>query len=122
MAQMVGKRVPKGIRAGALVALDLPGVHRAYRSASGCTILCAQEPARAAPAGIWLPPEAKLLWHVSVAHAHRYPTWDELADIRYELIPDDVTMAMLLPPIDDYVNAHDFCFHLWQIEDRRDGQ
>lgn len=124
MSRMV--RNPVGRRAGVLTeielpgpAADLPGEHRAYRSASGCHVICALEPIRAAPAGIWLPPAATLLWHVSISHEHRYPTWDEIADIRYELVPDDVTMAMLLPPSGEYVNLHDHCFHLWQIEDRR---
>lgn len=88
-------------------------------TASGCSVICAHEPALAAPSGIWLPPEATLLWHLSIAHRHRYPTWDEIADVRYELVPSDVTMAMLLPPPGEYVNEHDHCFHLWQIEDRR---
>lgn len=96
---------------------ELPGRHRAYLSASGCSIIVAYEPAPAAPAGIWLPSWS--LWHLSIAHPDRYPTWDEIADVRYELIPDDVTMAMLLPPRDEYVNAHAHCFHLWQINGRR---
>lgn len=126
MSRAVGQRVPKGRRAGALTEMslpvpmqDLPGECRAYRTASGCSVLCALEPARKAPAGVWLPPGALLLWHLSLAHQHRYPTWDEVADVRYELVPDDVTMAMLLPPPESYVNAHEHCFHLWQIDDRR---
>ena len=39
--------------------------------------------------------------------------------MRYELVPAEVTMALLLPPPDEYVNAHEHCFHLWQIDDRR---
>lgn len=119
-------RTAKGRRAGKLTEeavtgplATLPGDHRAYRTASGCTVFCAREPALRAPAGIWLPPGELLLWHLSIAHAHRYPTWDEIADVRYELVPGDVTMAMLLPPPDSYVNAHEHCFHLWQIDDRR---
>jgi len=72
-----------------------------------------------APAGVWLPPEALELWHVSISHPSRYPTWDEIADVRYALVPDDVTLAMLLPPRSEYVNAHPTTMHLWQIEDRR---
>lgn len=85
-------------------------------------MIVAHEPARKAPAGIWLPPGALLLWHLSIAHEARYPTWDEVADARYELVPDDVTLAMLLPPRDEYVNANRHCFHLWQIEDRRSDE
>lgn len=98
---------------------SLPGRHRAFRSESGCGIIVGLEPARSAPAGVWVPPEALELWHVSISHPARYPTWDEIADARYALVPDEVTMAMLLPPRAEYVNAHDRCFHLWQIDDRR---
>jgi hypothetical protein len=59
-------------------------------------------------------------WHMSIAHPSRYPEWDLVADARYQFIPDDVHMAMLLPPSDQYVNAHPNCFHLWSVEDRRD--
>jgi len=97
----------------------LPGRHRAYRSASGCGVIVGLEPARSAPAGVWVPPEALELWHVSISHPDRYPTWDEVADVRYELVPDGVTMALLLPPRDEYVNVHATTMHLWQIEDRR---
>jgi hypothetical protein len=102
------------------VTAELPGHHRAFRAqGSGCHVIVAQEPAGQAPAGIWVPVEALTLWHLSISHPHRYPTWDEIADARYELVPDDVTMALLLPPPVEYVNEHDTCFHLWQIDDRR---
>ncbi|HEY7620314.1 MAG TPA: hypothetical protein VH834_11105 [Solirubrobacteraceae bacterium] len=119
-------RTARGRRAGALTeervpapTRSLPGSHQAYRTASGCSVICGLEPARQAPAFIWLPPDELQIWHLSIAHAHRYPTWDEIADVRYELVPDDVTMALLLPPPGEYVNAHEHCFHLWQIDDRR---
>jgi hypothetical protein len=121
-------RTAKGRRAGKLTPLavpaptrDLPGRHSAYSTASGCNVIVGHEPALEAPLGIWLPPGELLLWHLSVSHQHRYPTWDEIADVRYELVPDDVTMALLLPPPQEYINAHEFCFHLWQIDDRRAG-
>lgn len=98
---------------------QLPGSHRAYESGSGCNVILGREPVRGAPSGIWLPPGERMLWHLSISHPSRYPSWDEIADARYELIPDDVTVALLLPPRDEYVNAHPYCFHLWQIEDRR---
>lgn len=82
----------------------LAGEHAAFVSASGCSVIVEHE---------------LLLWHLSIAHPDRYPTWDEIADARYRLVPDDVTMAMLLPPSDEYVNEHPHCFHLWQVDDRR---
>lgn len=54
-------------------------------------------------------------WHLSISHPRRYPTWDEIADARYRFIPDEVTMAMLLPPRGEYVNVHETCMHLHQV-------
>lgn len=55
-------------------------------------------------------------WHLSMSCASRYPTWDELAKARYELIPDAVTMVMLLPPQAEYVNLHSTTLHLWEVK------
>jgi hypothetical protein len=55
---------------------------------------------------------AEFGWHLSISHPWRYPTWDEIAAARYALVPDAVTMAMVLPPSDEYVNLHPNCFHL----------
>jgi len=58
-------------------------------------------------------------WHLSISHPSRYPTWDEIKAARYQLTPHNITMAMILPPPNEYVNIHENCFHLWQVEDRR---
>lgn len=55
------------------------------------------------------------LLHMSIAHPHRYPTWDEIRDIRYQLLPDEKTFGILLPPRAQYVNIHPDCFHLHEI-------
>jgi hypothetical protein len=63
------------------------------------------------------------LAHLSISHRRsdgtrlpgRYPTWEEIKDARYRFAPLDVTMAMLLPPQDQYVNDHPTTFHLWQV-------
>jgi hypothetical protein len=54
-------------------------------------------------------------WHLSISHPRRNPTWEEIKQARYEFCPHDVTLAMILPPTDEYVNIHNFCFHLHQI-------
>jgi hypothetical protein len=62
-------------------------------------------------------------WHLSISHRTndrpprpgRYPEWGEVTEARYRFVPDDVTMAMLLPPKAEYVNVHETCFHLWQV-------
>jgi hypothetical protein len=59
---------------------------------------------------------------MSISVAGRYPTWDEIADARYDLLPSKgMDMALVLPPLEDYVNiAPDAgleVFHLWEIRD-----
>ncbi len=54
-------------------------------------------------------------WHLSISHPTRYPVWDEIRDARYDLIPDAVTMGMLLPPKAEYVALHPNCFHLHEV-------
>lgn len=53
--------------------------------------------------------------HLSISHADRYPTWDEIHQARYELLPKEKTFAMILPPKKEYVNVHNNCFHLHEI-------
>ena len=55
-------------------------------------------------------------WHLSISHPSRFPRWNEIKEARYALLPDEVTMAMLLPPREQYVNVHPNCFHLHEIE------
>ena len=45
----------------------------------------------------------------------RIPTWDEIKDARYEFVPDDVNMAMMLPPKRLYMNLHPTTMHLYEI-------
>lgn len=71
------------------------------------TVMCGREPAG---------------FHLSISHRTnnlkpgRYPTWDEIIDARYRFCPPEATMAMLLPPKAEYVNLHETCFHLWEIQ------
>jgi hypothetical protein len=57
-------------------------------------------------------------WHLSISfrdhkgRPSRYPRWDEIADARYQLIPDEVTMCLVLPPPGDYIALHDTTFQL----------
>lgn len=64
-----------------------------------------------------------LRWHLSISHRlcapphppGRYPDWDEIAEARYRFCPDNLVMAMLLPPRSEYVNVHATTFHLWEV-------
>ena len=66
--------------------------------------------------------EPNVGWHMSISHRTnhaeprpgRYPKWGEIKEARYRFVPADVTMCMILPPPDEYVNMHETCFHLWE--------
>ena len=57
-----------------------------------------------------------MLWHLSISHATRLPTWDEIHDARYKFCPDQARMAMFLPPKAEYVNLHPTTMHLYEVE------
>jgi hypothetical protein len=59
----------------------------------------------------------KLRWHLSISCSTRYPGWEEIKDARYSLLPVGLTFAQILPPLNQYVNVHPNCFHLWEIDD-----
>lgn len=73
---------------------------RVYKYGS-CRVIVGQEP---------------IGWHLSISHHRRLPTWEEVREARYQFVPGDLTMAMILPPKEQYVNIHNFCFHLYEIE------
>jgi hypothetical protein len=58
------------------------------------------------------------LWHMSISHPRRYPSWDEITNAWYRLVPDaeNIEGSMLLPRAADYVNLHQNCFHVWQLK------
>lgn len=63
-------------------------------------------------------------WHMSISFRNqrneltRYPTWDEIAHARYELLPADIDFVMHLPPPGEYVALHDTTFHLHEHPER----
>ena len=54
-------------------------------------------------------------WHFSISHPSRYPTWDEQKAARYQLCPPDITMASYMPPMTEFVNIHENCFHWGEV-------
>jgi len=59
-------------------------------------------------------------WHMSISHRTnhtpprpgRYPKWGEIKEARYRFCPADISMCMILPPPEEYINVHPTCFHL----------
>ena len=88
------------------ISSPVPGC-QAFRSANNLSIICGREPCG---------PKGELRWHLSISHHHRNPTWEEIRDLRYQLIPNEVMMAMFLPPMEEYINEHRYCFHLYECE------
>lgn len=68
--------------------------------------------------------EEPMGWHLSISFVDdcsrpsRYPTWDEIAHARYELLPGDVDFVMHLPPLGEYVAVHATTFHLHEHPER----
>lgn len=72
-------------------------------------------------------PKGKLCWHLSMSHRSnlngpnglpipgRIPTWEEIKEARYRFCPDEVYMAMILPPKSEYVNLHPTTMHLHEV-------
>lgn len=57
-------------------------------------------------------------WHLSVSRWDGvYPTWDEIADARYDLLPQDIDIGLILPPPKDYINQHPGVLQLTEIRD-----
>jgi hypothetical protein len=59
-------------------------------------------------------PDGREYQHVSVSREDRYPTWEELLEIKSEFMGDDVEAYQVLPRESEYVNVHPNCFHLWR--------
>jgi hypothetical protein len=56
------------------------------------------------------------LWHMSISRSDRSPSYDEIKKARYMFLPNEITVAQLFPPKEEFVNLHPFCHHLWEIK------
>lgn len=55
-------------------------------------------------------------WHLSASCADRMPSYAELKYLRYQMLPDNIYMAEIFPPKDEFVNINPNVRHLWQID------
>lgn len=57
------------------------------------------------------------LWHMSISVPYRYPTWDEIYQAWYDLVPEaqERQGAIILPRKAEYVNIHPNCFHVHEL-------
>src|SRR5438105_14316169 len=65
------------------------------------------------------PPYGELGWHMSISCANRNPRWDEIKFAWYKLVPESDKRhgAMFFPPVDEYVNLHEYCFHIHEVSE-----
>lgn len=76
---------------------------QAFTTRDGRTLIKSQEKT---PHGI--------LRHISVARRDRYPTWDEIMEIKQDFFGDTDCM-MVMPKKADYISIQNHCFHVWQM-------
>ena len=39
----------------------------------------------------------------------------ELKEIRYKFMPNDMEVAQIFPPREEFINLHENCFHLYEL-------
>lgn len=52
--------------------------------------------------------------HVSVSRMSRPPNWPEMEFIKRKFFKDDECVMQLHVPVDDHINHHPYCLHLWR--------
>jgi hypothetical protein len=55
--------------------------------------------------------------HVSVSHARRLPTWEDVREVKDLFIGRERRAIQVLPPESEYVNVHPRTLHLWHCLD-----
>lgn len=54
-------------------------------------------------------------WHLSMSKKKSLPTYEEIKDMRYKLLPNRIYACEIFPPRTEFVNLHEFCRHLWEM-------
>lgn len=105
--------VPSGIQQGgyALQEIEVPAVAGHMVNADNSYLRAY----RYGPLSVIVTREGGL-YHMSVAHPTRYPTWEEISGAWYRAVPGaaEIEGKMALPRLDHYVNIHNFCMHVYQ--------
>ena len=55
------------------------------------------------------------LWHLSVSANHTLGYY-ELKEVRYMFMPNNMHVAQTFPPREEFVNLHENCFHLYELD------
>lgn len=54
-------------------------------------------------------------WHMSMSKKDKMPTYEEMKDMRYKMLPNRIYACEIFPPREEFVNRHPFCRHLWEM-------
>lgn len=55
------------------------------------------------------------MWHLSVSCNHVIGYY-ELKEIRYNFLPNRISAAQIFPPREEFINIHENCYHLFEVE------
>lgn len=55
------------------------------------------------------------LWHLSISTPTASPSYKEIKQARYTYLPNEVYMAQILPPMEEFVNFHPYTHHLFEV-------
>jgi len=55
-------------------------------------------------------------WHISISCKNRYPSWDEVVRVRYDLMPKNIEMVMFFPSKKENIEIGNNSIHLWQVK------
>lgn len=52
--------------------------------------------------------------HVSVSTPTKTPSWRDMAWVKDQFWEEHESCFQLHPPVEDYINFHPFCLHIWR--------
>lgn len=55
-------------------------------------------------------------WHLSISKKKASPSYKQIKAARYKFLPNDITVAQIFPPKEEFVNIDPHCHHLWEIQ------
>lgn len=117
--QHLGPRPRGNVRLGEWVEVGVPDEVRA----ASPHLTAYQSPRKGGALLVYAGPEAHGEWHLSISWqtrnpqpGDRVPSWEEIKEARYRFCPPDLHMAMVLPPLSEYVNYHATTMHLFQVD------
>ncbi len=63
--------------------------------------------------------DGKTWLHISISRPKRNPSWEDIKEVKDIFIGRDKEAVQVLPPQEEYVNLHEYCFHLWHCLEGR---